>query len=106
MDIRLTAENRKTYELFIRLMQVEAEQASGTWQMLNSCKAWYKDCYNGDLILRSYNTIVAAIPAADPTTCYDFSRVVYGYTATTNQHISKFAKQFNATKVIIRGYMQ
>lgn len=103
MDIRLTSENREAYELFIKMMQDEAEKASGTWHRLNSCKAWYKVCYNGDIILRSYGTIVAVIPAINEKTCFDFSRVVYGYTATTSQHIDKFAKMFNATKYIIRG---
>lgn len=103
MDIRLTDENRDVYELFIKQVEEEAEKASGRWYMLNSCKAWYKVCYNGDIILRSYNTIVAVIPSTNPNTCFDFSRVVYGYTATTNQHISKFAKKFSATKYIIRG---
>ena len=70
---------------------------------MNSCKAWYKVCYNGDVILRSYYTMVATIPAANPDTWFDFSRVVYGYTATTSQHIGKFAKMFGATKYIIRG---
>ena len=74
-----------------------------TNRTLAVASADYKVCYNGDIILRSYATIVAAIPATNPDTCFDFSRVVYGYTSTTNQHISKFAKHFNATKVIIRG---
>lgn len=103
MDIRLTAENRDVYELFIKQVEEESEKASGTWHRLNSCNAWYKVCYNGDIILRSYATIVAAIPATHPGTCFDFSRVVYGYTATTTQHISKFANKFSATKYIIRG---
>lgn len=103
MDIRLTAKNSDLYELFIKQVKEEAEKASGTWHRLNSCKAWYKVCYNGDIILRSYNTIVAAIPSTNPKTCFDFSRVVYGYTATTSQHISKFARKFAATKYIIRG---
>ena len=44
-------------------------------------------------VLRSYNTIVAFI---DPTTdtLYDVLRKVYGYTATSAQHISKFSKDY------------
>lgn len=102
MDIRLTTKNRDVYELFIKQVE-EAEKASGTWHRLNSCNAWYKVCYNGDVILRSYNTIVAVIFSTAKNTCFDFSRVVYGYTSTTNQHISKFARKFGATKWIIRG---
>lgn len=103
MDIRLTNKNRDVYELFIEQIKQEAENSSGQWKQLRRCSADYKVCYNGDIILRSYATIVAAIPVTNPDTCFDFSRVVYGYTSTTNQHISKFAKEFNATKIIIRG---
>ena len=90
------------YELFIEEIKREPEMASGEWKQFRSFSADYKVCYNGDIILKSYATIVAAIPATNPDTCFEFSRVVYGYTSTTNQHISKFANQFNARKVIIR----
>lgn len=40
-------------------------------------------------LLRSYNTIVSAIDT-ETNTLYDFLRLVYGYTATSAQHISKF----------------
>lgn len=103
MDIKLTRENLDWYMAFIKEMQEEAERSGGTWHRLNKCQAWYKVCDNGDIILRSYNTIVAAIPAPNHDDCVDFSRVVYGFTATTSQHISKFARQFGTTKIIIRG---
>lgn len=83
------------------------ENAKNSWdaaknnaKRLNFCQAWYTFDW-GVHVLRSYNTVVAAIFPADPTTCYDFSRIVYGYTATTAQHISKFCKLYNADKVII-----
>ena len=48
-------------------------------------------------VLRSYNTIVAAIdPRTD--TLYDFLRYVYGYTPTSAQHISKFGKDYGRGK--------
>ena len=43
-------------------------------------------------LLRSYSTIIAAIPADGM--CYDFLRKVYGYTATSAQHIHKFARDY------------
>ena len=48
-------------------------------------------------VLRSYNTIVAFI---DPTTdtLYDVLRLVYGYTSTSAQHISKFSHDYGAGK--------
>ena len=55
-------------------------------------------------ILKSYNTIVAAIGASGR--CYDFLRYVYGYTATSAQHISKFFKDYasaNAERLTYRA---
>ena len=40
-------------------------------------------------ILRSYNTVIAVIDKTFDT-LYDCLRVVYGYTATSAQHIAKF----------------
>lgn len=55
-------------------------------------------------ILKSYDTIVAAIGASGR--CYDFLRYVYGYTATSAQHISKFFKDYapaNAERLTYRA---
>lgn len=45
--------------------------------------------------LRSYNTIVAFIDVQTDT-LYDVLRMVYGYTSTSAQHISKFSKDYGA----------
>ena len=47
-------------------------------------------------ILKSYRTIVAVIDANG--NCYDFLRLVYGYTATSASHISKFCHDYHAVK--------
>lgn len=65
---------------------------------LRSCSAIVREYVNkkdGNIIycLVSYETIVAII---DGNACYDFLRKVYGYTATSAQHISKFAHDFGA----------
>ena len=55
---------------------------------LGNCQAVvyvYNDCY----ILCSYRTLVAAIVKATGEE-FDFLRLVYGYTATSAQHIAKF----------------
>lgn len=53
-----------------------------------TCKAWFKN-FNGVLILRSYNTVVAYIKN---NICY-----VYGfYSNTTQQHIRKFCQLHKA----------
>ena len=54
-------------------------------------------------ILKSYNTIVAIIGTTGR--CYDFLRYVYGYTATSAQHISKFFHDYapeNAERLTYR----
>ena len=70
---------------------------------LRSCSATVFDIVDdttGEVlyhVLRSYNTIVAFI---DPTTdtLYDVLRLVYGYTSTSVQHISKFSHDYGAGK--------
>ena len=61
---------------------------------LRSCQAevWATDEY---YVLRSYSTVVAIIDADGRL--FDFLRYVYGYTATSAQHIAKFAHDYNAT---------
>lgn len=63
---------------------------------LRSCKAsvWETEHL---YILRSYNSIVAAIDKQTGI-LYDFLRYVYGYTATSAQHIAKFANDYHATQ--------
>lgn len=46
-------------------------------------------------ILQSYSTIIAIIDR-ETDTLYDFSRMVYGYTATSAKHVSKFNKDYGA----------
>ena len=55
---------------------------------LRTCQAIvfeFEDCY----VLQSYHTIVAGI-RKDTGEEFDFLRMVYGYTATSAQHIAKF----------------
>lgn len=63
---------------------------------LRTCKAWVTECgyYK---VLQSYSTIVAFIDTRTDT-LYDILRWVYGYTATSTQHISKFEKDYCAGK--------
>ena len=55
---------------------------------LRTCKAIVYETENY-YILRSYNTVVAVIDKALDT-LYDCLRIVYGYTSTSAQHITKF----------------
>lgn len=65
-----------------------------TYHNLRSCTAlvYVSSRY---YILQSYSTIVAIIDRENDT-LYDFLRMVYGYTATSAQHISKFNKDYGA----------
>ena len=56
---------------------------------LYSCNAEIWECM-GILVLVSYGTPIAVY--TDDGSLYDCLRVVYGYTATSSQHISKFRK--------------
>ena len=73
------------------------------WRKLRSCSAEVApiiDAETGELlyyVLRSYNTIVAAIDVRTDT-LYDFLRYVYGYTSTSAQHISKFSQDYGSGK--------
>lgn len=46
-------------------------------------------------LLKSYATFVAFIRKSDGE-CFDILRNVYGYTATSAQHIAKFKHDYNA----------
>ena len=59
---------------------------------LRSCNAVVYETY-GYTYLESYGTKVACIGHED-NICYDFLRLVYGYTATSAQHITKFMHDY------------
>lgn len=66
---------------------------------LYNCNAKYViDDKEGRVWLKSYDTIVAVI---EDGVCYDFLRVVYGYTATSCQHINKFYHKFGAREFLV-----
>lgn len=68
---------------------------------LRSCAASVADaidCETGKVlyhVLTSYNTVVAIIDVRT-NTLYDVLRLVYGYTSTSAQHISKFAQDYGS----------
>lgn len=59
---------------------------------LRTCKAYVYETPSF-YVLRSYNTVVAIIEKSTDT-CYDFLRLVYGYTAASAKHIRKFDKDY------------
>ena len=59
---------------------------------LRSCNARVYETDNW-YILESYSTLIACIEKSTDTG-FDFLRYVYGYTATSAQHINKFFKDY------------
>lgn len=66
------------------------------WKRLRTCKAVVVETENY-YILQSYRTAVAVISKSTDT-LYDVLRYVYGYTATSAQHISKFDHDYGKGK--------
>ena len=66
------------------------------WKRLRSCSAEVLETPSF-FILRSYNTVVAVIDKLTGNT-WDVLRMVYGYTATSAQHITKFSNDYGNGK--------
>jgi len=62
---------------------------------LRNCTAEVLETENY-FFLRSYNTIIAVMYKWTGE-CFDVLRMVYGYTATSAQHIAKFARDYHET---------
>ena len=80
-------------------MQDELSQSDAYYhyKKLRSCQAYVMETKNF-YILRSYETIVACI-RKDCLQSYDFLRMVYGYTATSAQHIAKFFRDYGDSRI-------
>lgn len=88
--------NKKVDEVYEEIYNLCMYEGASEWKRLRTCSAYV--CKLGRFyILKSYGTIVAAIDTEDDT-CYDFLRKVYGYTATSSQHIAKFDKDYGTGK--------
>lgn len=86
--------NKKVEAIFEEISNLDMHERDIEWERLRTCSAYVcklKRFY----ILKSYSTIVAVIDTEDDI-CYDFLRKVYGYTATSAQHISKFQHDYGA----------
>ena len=91
--------NVKTGEILIERfdrVQRAISYANGlNTKPFRNCKATVSNS-GGVHTLTSYNTLVAAVI---DNICFDALRVEYGYTATSAQHIAKFASDYNATVI-------
>lgn len=83
-------------ELALGELYKENEEKPVKGKRLRSCTAWVFET-ESFYILKSYETYVACIRKYDDI-LYDALRIAYGYTATSAQHISKFAHDYGAGK--------
>lgn len=83
--------NRVAMEIFDNaILELNSMKSRVEWERLRTCTAEVVETENY-YILRSYDTIVACIEKSTDTLA-DVLRVVYGYKATSAQHIVKFRK--------------
>lgn len=86
--------NEKVEAICEEIYNLGMHERASEWKRLRTCSAYV--CRLGRFyILESYRTIVAVIDT-ETDTCYDFLRKVYGYTATSAQHISKFKHDYGS----------
>ena len=81
-------------EMYLDDVCKEIEEQGGlrNWKRLRYCSAEVAETENY-YVLRSYNTLIGFINKREDK-CFDVLRKVYGYTATSAQHISKFDKDY------------
>ena len=87
-SINKSADNNLYYRGVVSILHYSFKHGKRLCK-LYSCNAEIWE-YEGFLVLVSYGTPIAVY--ADEWSLYDCLRVVYGYTATSSQHISKFKK--------------
>ena len=85
-QMAINAEVKEVYEACTESMN---QHGLSGYTRLRTCQAHIQSTYGYEL-LWSYNTLVACYDH-ETGKVYDFLRMVYGYTSTSAQHISKFA---------------
>lgn len=80
----------------VAFANIELAQIKGKGKRLRSCTAYVFESENY-YYLKSYNTVIAFIDK-NTDTLYDVLRLVYGYTSTSAQHISKFSSDYGRGK--------
>lgn len=76
----------------------ELEQSNEPWQKFLHCNAQTKRIDSG-VVLKSYDTIIAIYDYTSETV-FDVLRLTYGYTATSAQHITKFARHYEPKRFV------
>lgn len=99
-QIEINEKVKSMYEHFTKILENECTGTAES-RRLRNCTAYVYRV--GDFwALRSYSTTIAIIDTTT-NTLYDFLRLVYGYTSTSSQHISKFNHDYCNHCVSPRG---
>ena len=77
--------------------QFHSGECVSDFERVDYCQAWTIETPDY-VLLKSYNTIVA-IYDKETNTVADVLRTVYGYTATSARHISKFKNTYRGAMV-------
>ena len=89
MQLQINEDVKEAYNDLLACIDYHGFEKIG---QLRNCNAEVFKTY-GYTYLESYGTKVACI-GDDDNICYDFLRLVYGYTATSAQHITKFMHDY------------
>ena len=98
------SESNRVFYSNIKSILYEAVRNGEKRCKLYSCKAEIWE-YNGIIALVSYSTPIA-VYTPDNATLYDCLRIVYGYTATSSQHISKFSKWLAGNNYPVKEFVR
>lgn len=89
------------------LEEVNAELATGKgWLSVKRLRTCSAQVYETEhfFILQSYHTLGVAIIRKSTNQCYDILRYLYGYTATSAHHISKFIHDYGDSLLVKYTY--
>lgn len=94
MKIDIATQSQINEQIALHLVAAFDEMRTSTAPCirLRTCSAWVYETEHY-YILKSYDTFVACIHK-ESDTLFDAVRCVYGYTATSCQHIRKFALDY------------
>ena len=95
--MKCTIDNNRVIERY-RLWYHDRLTHPLTIKRLRNCNAKVAE-FDNYYVLTSYRTKIALIDK-DTNTCYDWLRYIYGYTATSAQHIAKFCDDYGATEIV------
>ena len=86
----------EAWDSFVSVVKDADDIGHAPAMRFRSCNA-YVSCIGKWLVLTSFSTIVAILDS-ETRSLYDVLRYRYGYTATSAQHIAKFAHDYEVNE--------